>query len=199
MQKNFIISDNKSNILFSLNSINLAFNIVKELLNSQYELLLNLDTLIYQIAYNPKDIVQNSVIYIPEYFISYDKDDYINKYHFKLENKNIYIYHNDIIATDNNTILFVEYFNKKYNFNLNNEIEIQNELNEELKKYDIIKNKFNEDKKIFYKLYNDINNNIITFNDINLIFIKKYNFFIDNINIINDPILINKYEILLSN
>jgi len=57
MQKNFIISDNKSNILFSLNSINLAFNIVKELLNSQYELLLNLDTLIYQIAYNPKDIV----------------------------------------------------------------------------------------------------------------------------------------------
>jgi len=111
--QNYIISDNKNNILYILDNIKLCFNIIKYLYSSQLELLKN-------------NNLNN--IELPNYYITYNKDYNINKYTFKISNNNLLIYYNDELSIDDNTNEIILYFKKKYNYNKEDLIEMQKEL-----------------------------------------------------------------------
>ena len=67
--------------------------------------------------------------YIPEYYISYNKEYNINKYSFKIINKSIIIKYNDVIATDDNSNSILQHFQNNYDFKNDEIIELQLELN----------------------------------------------------------------------
>jgi hypothetical protein len=135
---------------------------------------------------------------IPEYYISYNKEHNINKYSFKINNTNILIKYNEVIAIDDNTKYILKYFKDKYNFKNDEIIELQLEYDKCNERIEKIKNQYNEDKKIFKKINEDINNNKITYLDIASFFKEKYDFFINYYNNTDDDNLI-KYEKYVNN
>ena len=172
--QNYIISDNNNNILFILDNIKLCFNIIKNLYSSQLDLLLN-------------NKFNNNMI-LPQYFITYNKDHNINIYLFKISNKNLFVYYNDELSTDEYTENIILHFKKKYKYNEDDVVEIQKELKKQMDKLKIIKTSYNNDLDTFNKINNDVTNNKITLDEINPIFRNKYEFFKSS----NDNI--NEYE-----
>ena len=177
--QNYIISDNNNNILFILDNIKLCFNIIKNLYSSQIDLL----------HYNK---LNNNNNIFPIYYLTYSIDHTINTYIYKILNNNVLIYLNNEISTDEYSIDFISFFKKKYNYNKEDIIEIQKELNKQLDKLKIINTSYNNDLEIFNKINKDILDNKIDENDINPIFRNKYEFF--NTSNIQDNNIIIEYE-----
>ena len=172
--QNYIISDNNNNILFILDNIKLCFNIIKNLYSSQLDLI-------------SSNKLNNNLI-LPQYYITYNKDHNINIYLFKILNKNLLVYYNDELSTDEYTEYIISYFKKKYNYNEEDVIEIQKELKKQMEKLKNMKKSYNNDLDTFNKINNDVINNKITLDEINPIFRNKYEFFKSS----NDNI--NEYE-----
>lgn len=177
----YIISDNKNNIIFVIDNLKLAFNIVRELLIAQ----IKLTNKLYITNYNQ----------IPEYYISYNKEFLINKYLFKIIDNDLIIYFNNEISIDDNTIITINEIKKNFDyFNKEDYIKMKNDLDKYNEIYNTLKNKYTEDKKIFFKIHDEINNNKIQYTNIPEMFIKKYDFFLLNIDKLCDEQLISQYE-----
>ena len=157
--QNYIISDNNNNILFILDNIKLCFNIIKNLYSSQLDLILSNKL--------------NNNITLPQYYITYNKDHNINIYLFKILNKNLLVYYNDELSTDEYTENIILHFKKKYKYNEDDVIEIQKELKKQMEKLKNIKLSYNNDLDTF----NKIDDKISSLDEINPIFRNKYEFF----------------------
>ena len=177
--QNYIISDNHNNILFILDNIKLCFNIIKNLYSSQLDLL------------HHNKLNNNNNIF-PIYYLTYSKDHTINIYLFKILNNNVLIYFNNEFSTDENSIDFISFFKKKYNFNKEDLVQMQKELTKQLEKLKIMNTSYNNDLEIFNKINKDILDNKITEDDINPVFRNKYDFF--NTSNTKDNNIITEYE-----